>query len=207
MSGGISATTIAAIASAAAAAAGTGLAVKGQIDAQAAAGAQQNYLAQQARQRQQIAAQQANDARQRGEVDVQRQRDITAQRIGTQQAALLAQGTDIEGSPTDILGDTKRAGEVDALTIRSNAARAAYGYEVQGAGFGADASMREGFEPSYLGAGTSLLMGASSLADTHLTMLFPTRAQTIEEAEREFTDEADSLFSRSGVNHSVVTGE
>ncbi|MCW5738195.1 MAG: hypothetical protein KIS73_29000, partial [Enhydrobacter sp.] len=65
----------------------------------------------------------------------------------------------------DILGDTKRAGEQDALTIRHNAAREAWGYQVQGAGFGADATMRESWSPSYLGAGTSLLMGASSIAD------------------------------------------
>lgn len=159
------ATSAIAIASLVTTVAGTGLSVLGQMNAQATAGAQQNYLAQQARQRQQIAEWQANDAKQRGEVAVQRQREITAQRIGIQTAALAAQGTDMEGSPIDILGDTKRAGEVDALTIRSNAVREAYGYQVQGAGFGADAAMRESFQPSYLGAGTSLLMGASSLAD------------------------------------------
>jgi hypothetical protein len=157
-------TTIA-IASLALTAVGTGASFLGQMNQQAAAGAQQSYLAQQARQRQMIADQQANDAKQRGEVNVQRQRDITAQRIGTQRAALAAQGTDLEGSPTDILGDTARSGEFDALTLRNNAAREAYGYQVQGAGFGADAAMRESFQPSYLGAGASLLTGASSLAD------------------------------------------
>jgi hypothetical protein len=35
---------------------------------------------------------------------------------------------------------------------------------VQGAGFGADAAFRDSFQPSYFGAGSSLLMGASSLA-------------------------------------------
>lgn len=32
--------------------------------------------------------------------------------------------------------------------------------------------------------------------DTHLTMLFPTRAETVEQAENEFTDEAALLWSR-----------
>lgn len=32
--------------------------------------------------------------------------------------------------------------------------------------------------------------------DTYLTMLFPTNAKTIEEAENEFTNEADKLISR-----------
>jgi hypothetical protein len=144
---------------------GTGASVLGQINQQSAAGAQQNYLAQLSRQRQQLADQQAQDALQRGQVAEQKQRDLTAQRIGTQTAALAAQGTDLEGSPTDILGDTARAGEQDALTIRNNAAREAWGYETQAAGSGADAALRESYEPSYLGAGTSLLMGASSLAD------------------------------------------
>ena len=143
---------------------GTGASVLGQINAQAAAGAQQSYLAQLARQRQQLAEQQARDAIQRGQVAEQKQRDLTAQRIGTQQAALAAQGTDLEGSPTDILADTARAGEQDALTLRNNAVREAYGYRVQAAGAGADAALRESFEPSYLGAGASLLMGASALA-------------------------------------------
>lgn len=44
-------------------------------------------------------------------------------------------------------------------------------------------------------------------ADTWLTMLFPTSATTVEQAEAEFTDEADRLMSRRGVNHVSITGE
>lgn len=44
-------------------------------------------------------------------------------------------------------------------------------------------------------------------ADTHITMSFRTQATTVEEAEREFTDEADALMSRSGENIVVITGE
>lgn len=40
---------------------------------------------------------------------------------------------------------------------------------------------------------------------TEITMLFPTRAQTVEEAEAEFTDEADALLSRSQDNNDIVT--
>lgn len=42
---------------------------------------------------------------------------------------------------------------------------------------------------------------------TRLTMIFPTAAQGVEEAEAEFTDEADRLFSRGGENVVNVTGE
>lgn len=48
-----------------------------------------------------------------------------------------------------------------------------------------------------------------ALTDTHLTMIFPTYAKTVEEAESLFTDEIDILLSRRdvGSNHTVVTGE
>ena len=45
-----------------------------------------------------------------------------------------------------------------------------------------------------------------AIADTYLTMLFPSAATTVEEAEAEFTDEADKLFSRRDDSaNSVVT--
>lgn len=43
--------------------------------------------------------------------------------------------------------------------------------------------------------------------DTHITMSFRTEARTVEEAEREFTDEADHLMSRTGENIVVITGD
>lgn len=43
--------------------------------------------------------------------------------------------------------------------------------------------------------------------DTWLTMSFKTDARTVEEAENEFTDEADRLFSRRWPNEVVITGE
>lgn len=43
--------------------------------------------------------------------------------------------------------------------------------------------------------------------DTWVTMLFPTKARTVEEAEEEFTDEASILFSRyeDAENHVTIT--
>lgn len=47
-----------------------------------------------------------------------------------------------------------------------------------------------------------------ALADTYLTMIFPTGATTVEAAEREFTDEFDLLAShRDDCNETVITGE
>lgn len=46
-----------------------------------------------------------------------------------------------------------------------------------------------------------------AIQDTHITMSFPTSAKTVEDAEREFTDETDKLMSHSRDNHVVITGE
>lgn len=46
-------------------------------------------------------------------------------------------------------------------------------------------------------------------ADTVMTMLFPTQAKCVEDAENEFTDEADKLFSRARADQdeTIITGE
>lgn len=48
-----------------------------------------------------------------------------------------------------------------------------------------------------------------AISETFITMFFPSQAKTVEEAEREFTDEADRLASRrdAGHNQIVITGE
>jgi hypothetical protein len=45
----------------------------------------------------------------------------------------------------------------------------------------------------------------AAISDTEFTMLFPTTATTVEEAEREFTDETDLLMSHQVVNANIVT--
>jgi hypothetical protein len=44
-------------------------------------------------------------------------------------------------------------------------------------------------------------------ADTWITMSFRTQATTVEQAEAEFTDQADQLMSRTGENVVVITGD
>lgn len=48
-----------------------------------------------------------------------------------------------------------------------------------------------------------------AIADTHITMIFPTAARSVVAAEREFTDEADRLASRRPDHRNIVviTGE
>lgn len=50
-------------------------------------------------------------------------------------------------------------------------------------------------------------VGFYAHADTCLTMSFPTDAATVEEAEAQFTDEPERLWSRRGFNYTLITGE
>lgn len=80
----------------------------------------------------QIADWQAQDALDRGVVNERISRRQTKQVIGSQRASLASQGVDInKGSALDVQADAAYLGELDALTIRNNAAKEAWGYKVQ----------------------------------------------------------------------------
>lgn len=79
-----------------------------------------------------LARMQAEDARLRGEVDAQRRARQGAKDIGSQRAAAAAQGIDVDtGSAADVQADTERATATDVATIRSNAWRSAWGFNVE----------------------------------------------------------------------------
>ena len=89
-----------------------------------------------------LADRQARDAIERGKLEEQRKRTEVARIKGAQTAAMAANGVDVTfGSPLDTLVDTAVAGELDALTIRSNSYREAYGYNVDAANKRAGAQM------------------------------------------------------------------
>lgn len=72
------------------------------------------------------------DAIERGREEESRVRLMGRRTIGAQRASLAAQGVDIGvGSAADITADTALEVELDALTVRNNAAREAWGYKVK----------------------------------------------------------------------------
>lgn len=78
-----------------------------------------------------LAERRAKDAIERGAAEEQRKRQQVSQIQGQQRAAMAANGVDLTfGSPLDTLVDTAAMGELDALTIRTNAYREAYDYRV-----------------------------------------------------------------------------
>ena len=87
-----------------------------------------------------IADAQATDALARGREDEDRFRTDARRIKGTQRAAIAASGVEVDsGSARDIQADAASLGELDALTIRHNAEREAWGFGVD-----AENSRRQG---------------------------------------------------------------
>lgn len=115
-----------------------------------------------------ISEKRARDALERGQEEEQRKRQEIAQVQGRQRAVMSANGVDISfGSPMQAIVDTATLGEIDALTIRRNAAGEAYDYRVQAANGRADASLSRAqganaAKAGYISAAGTLFGGAAS---------------------------------------------
>lgn len=99
--------------------------------------AQGEYQAQQAAQNANLATLQSEDAITRGKRDVSAHKQQVRKLIGSQRAALAAQGVDVNyGSALDVQEDTAALGALDELTISNNAWRESFGYRVQATDYG-----------------------------------------------------------------------
>lgn len=163
--------TLTAAASLAATAASGVMAAGGAIMQGQAQKKQATYQAAVERNNAQIAGWQAEDATKRGQIAEQRQRLQVARLAGTQRAGMASSGVELtSGSPLDVLGDTAMLGELDALTIRSNAEREAYGFRAQQGNLTAQSGLtqmagRNASQAGYIGAGSSLLSSAATVYD------------------------------------------
>lgn len=111
-----------------------------------------------------MAEMQARDAELRGQEAEARHRKDVSRLTGSQRAALAGQGVDVNdlgGSAMDIQTDTAYLGELDALTIRNNAAREAWGFRSQAANYSAQG--RNAQAAGTLNAAGTLLGGGMSL--------------------------------------------
>lgn len=145
------------------------------IQAKNAAQAERNaaeYNAQVANNNAIIASQQRSATLQQGDLEAQNAMRKQASIIGDQRAQMSANGIDLtQGSAQDLLASTKFLGGIDVNTIQSNAARQAWGYEVQGMNDNNAATMEtwkaNSINPSQIGAmsaGTSILSSIGSAA-------------------------------------------
>ena len=134
-----------------------------------------NYQAQVARNNAVIAQQNAERTQQAGDVAAQNKLIETGQRTAAIRAVAGASGVDANtGSPLNLQESNQKLGTLDALTIRNNAARAAYGYQVQGmsqtaqAGLDVASGANAVTGGQYAGAG-SLVGSAGTVSDRWLT--------------------------------------
>lgn len=132
------------------------------------------YQAQVSANNQLIANQLADQAGKSGEAQVAQKRMQTAGVIGTQLATQSASGLDVnKGSAVDVRSSAAEMGELDALTIRNNAEKIAFGYRSQGLNYGAQAQVDKMGAQNALTAGnlnsfTSLAGSSASVADKWL---------------------------------------
>lgn len=116
----------------------------------------------------------AQDAIARGEVAVDKQHILGRKVIGSQRAAFAASGVDItdpDSTAVNTFADTAATSEMDALTIRTNAAREAWGYRMQAQNDQAlgEIAKAEGSNKaigSYLSAGANVLYGKYGFGST-----------------------------------------
>lgn len=108
-----------------------------------------------------IAMAQADDALLRGTKEETRYRRMIAQVVGRQRAEFGNRNVAVSGTALDILADTAKIGAEDLATIRSNAARTAWGYRNQAneASRWGDAARTNAFGQA---AGTLLTSGAQA---------------------------------------------
>lgn len=122
---------------------GTAVSAMGAIQQAKAASAAANYNAKVADMNAKISERRSEDALERGRQAEQRKRLEVAQIQGKQRAAMAANGVDLGfGAPLDTLIDTATMGEMDALTVRQNAAREAYDFRVDASNGRAEANLK-----------------------------------------------------------------
>lgn len=155
-------------------AAAGGVSALGQILGGIASKNQYGYQSAVARINQQIAKQNADYARNVGEVEAQKVGLGSRFRVGNIVAGKAAAGLDVNtGSASDVVESQKEIGLHDQATVRANAAKKAYGFEVEGVQHEAqshiyDMAGDKAMMAGIIGAGSSILGSASSVSSKWL---------------------------------------
>jgi len=149
--------------------AGSGVSALGALSTGSANAAMANYQAEVARNNQVTANQNAQYAIQAGNQAAATE-SLKGRAEGQHlKAEIAANAIDVNtGSAAQVEASQTEKAELDTETTRQNAALTAYGYRTAASGYGAEATLAQaqaGFDTTagYLGAGASLLSGASNI--------------------------------------------
>lgn len=160
------------IATAASAVGGVVGAVGAYQQSQAASNAAK-YNAQVSTQNATLAQRNASISAQSGEAQVGMQQQKTRATLGAIKANQAASGLDVNsGSAVDVRSSASELGELDALTVRSNAMREAFGYRTQSTNYKAQSTLDQyqaenADTAGIIGAGSTFLGGVSSAASNY----------------------------------------
>lgn len=115
-----------------------------------------------AKENEKIQANSARDSLQRGANQAADAKENARRVAASQRAGAAAGGISVDsGSALDLLTETAGMGELDALTVRNNAQRAAYGYNVQAMNTKAQGRLARAHGNAQ--AASTLLTGASRM--------------------------------------------
>jgi hypothetical protein len=148
---------------------GTATSAAGKVSAGYAKSQNAAYQSQVAANNAAIAQQDATLEIQAGEIAAVNQGLKTRARIGSERATMGAAGIDVNsGSAVDVQAGTAELGMLDALTVRSDAAKRAYRKSVEAVSDTAQSQLlaaqsEQEKTAGWLGAGETLLSGASTV--------------------------------------------
>ena len=161
------------IAGAVAAIAAVGISAYGAVSSSEAASSAEKYNAQIAANNAAIATQNAKYAGAAGEAQAEQASLQTRAKVGGIIANEAAGNIDVNsGSALDVRSSAQQLGELNAITIKSNAARQAYGYETQSSSEAAQqqldtSSAANATTSGDIGAGASVFGGLGSAANNY----------------------------------------
>lgn len=136
----------------------------------------------------------AQDALARGAVEEDQARQRMRAMIGQQKAALAANGIDTTtGTGSLLLTDTAGLGEFDALTVRNNAMKQAYGMNVQ-----ADNLMAEGAAARV--GGRNQAIGSLLTTGSQAMSMYASSAKTSSKPYDYTGDSSGAKFSATGAD-------
>lgn len=144
----------------------------GSIQQGNAAASSAKYNAQIQENNAKIAQQNSIFASEQGAANAGIEQQKTRAQVGAIKAAQAANGVDVNsGSAIDVRSSAESLGMLNAITIRSNASRHAYGYQTEAASDKAQAALdkqqaKYAKTAGYVGAGTSILGGAAKASES-----------------------------------------
>lgn len=149
---------------------GAGVSTLGALDQGAAASHAAKFNAAVAGANSVVSKQNASFAANAGEEQAAISQAKTRAAVGSTKAAQSASGVDVNsGSSVDVRASQAAIGQLDAMTIRTNAAREAYGYQVQSVDDTAKQNLdlmesKNDVQASQIGAATTFLGSADNAA-------------------------------------------